>query len=104
MLKDHLVSKEGEAVDRVICNYARSWCLLQGYDEQQLAEVSIKAIKLTQVTKASAFNKSMVATGDLKWSHVRSEPEKAYDLKETDLLNCIMPFFSRHKKTRSICA
>ncbi|MFO7552874.1 MAG: RhuM family protein [Haliea sp.] len=33
-----LVSAEGEAVARVISDYARSWSLLQGYDEQQLAD------------------------------------------------------------------
>ncbi len=37
-----LVSTEGEAVARVISDYARSWSLLQGYDEQHLAEVGIK--------------------------------------------------------------
>lgn len=37
-----LVSTEGEAVARVISDYARSWSLLQGYDEQQLAELNIK--------------------------------------------------------------
>lgn len=36
-----LVSTEGEAVARVISDYARSWSLLQGYDDQQLAEVGI---------------------------------------------------------------
>jgi hypothetical protein len=30
-----------------------------------------------------AFNESMVVTGDLKWSHVRSESKKADNLKET---------------------
>jgi len=33
-----LVSAEGEAVASVITDYARSWSLLQGYDEQHLAE------------------------------------------------------------------
>lgn len=37
-----LVSAEGEAVARVISDYARSWSLLQGYDEQQLAEIGVK--------------------------------------------------------------
>lgn len=37
-----LVSSEGEAVARVISDYARSWSLLQGYDEQQLAEIGVK--------------------------------------------------------------
>ncbi|WP_018404072.1 virulence RhuM family protein [Marinobacter gelidimuriae] len=41
-----LVSTEGEAVARVISDYARSWSLLQGYDEQQLAEVGIKQLDM----------------------------------------------------------
>tara|TARA_R110002167_G_scaffold6553_6_gene30361 strand:- start:1448 stop:2452 length:1005 start_codon:yes stop_codon:yes gene_type:complete len=36
-----LVSAPGEAVVQVISDYARSWSLLQGYDEQSLADVSI---------------------------------------------------------------
>ena len=36
-----LVSDEGEAVARVIREYARSWSLLQGYDEQALAEIDL---------------------------------------------------------------
>ena len=39
-----LVSVEGEAVTQVISDYARSWSLLQGYDEQQLAELHTQAI------------------------------------------------------------
>ncbi|WP_198411306.1 virulence RhuM family protein [Marinimicrobium alkaliphilum] len=35
-----LASPEGEAVTSVISDYARSWSLLQGYDEQALSEVS----------------------------------------------------------------
>ncbi len=35
-----LISAEGEAVARVISDYARSWSLLQGYDEQALAEIA----------------------------------------------------------------
>lgn len=37
-----LVSTEGVAVALVISDYARSWSLLQGYDEQSLASVAIK--------------------------------------------------------------
>jgi len=37
-----LVSSEGEAVARVISDYARSWSLLQGYDQQHLSEIGIK--------------------------------------------------------------
>lgn len=35
-----LVSSEGEAVAQVISDYARSWTLLQSYDEQALSEVN----------------------------------------------------------------
>jgi prophage maintenance system killer protein len=37
-----LISTEGEAVAGVISDYARSWSLLQGYDEQHLSEIGIK--------------------------------------------------------------
>lgn len=36
-----LVTPEGEAVASVISDYARSWSLLQGYDEQALGELSV---------------------------------------------------------------
>lgn len=38
----NLVTPEGAAVASVISDYARSWSLLQGYDEQQLAENDIQ--------------------------------------------------------------
>lgn len=34
------MSAEGEAVARVISDYARSWSLLHGCDEQALAEIA----------------------------------------------------------------
>lgn len=37
-----LVSDEGQAVLRVIGDYARSWSLLQGYDEQSLQELNAR--------------------------------------------------------------
>lgn len=42
LINQGLVSSEGEAVAGVISEYARSWSLLQGYDEQQLDEVGVK--------------------------------------------------------------
>lgn len=36
-----LMSAEGEAVAKVISDYARSWSLLQGYDEQALGEIAL---------------------------------------------------------------
>ena len=57
-----LVSSEGEAVARVISDYARSWSLLQGYDEQQLAEVGIKQPDMQPLELDEALN----AIGELK--------------------------------------
>tara|TARA_R110002110_G_scaffold61225_3_gene172031 strand:+ start:1095 stop:2099 length:1005 start_codon:yes stop_codon:yes gene_type:complete len=57
-----LVSSEGEAVARVISDYARSWSLLQGYDEQVLAEVDIKQLDMHPL----ALDEALAAIGDLK--------------------------------------
>ncbi|WP_200881866.1 virulence RhuM family protein [Nitrincola sp. A-D6] len=42
LTNQQLVLPEGVAVATVISDYARSWSLLQGYDEQHLAEIGIK--------------------------------------------------------------
>lgn len=57
-----LVSREGEAVARVISDYARSWSLLQGYDEQQLAEVGIRQPDMQSL----ALDEALKAIGELK--------------------------------------
>jgi len=57
-----LVSIEGEAVARVISDYARSWSLLQGYDEKQLAEVGIKQLDMQPLELGEALK----AIGELK--------------------------------------
>jgi len=57
-----LVSTEGEAVARVISDYARSWSLLQGYDEQQLAEVGIKQFDMQPLE----LDEALTAIGELK--------------------------------------
>ena len=57
-----LVSTEGEAVARVISDYARSWSLLQGYDEQQLAEVGIKQLDMLPLE----LDEALKAIGELK--------------------------------------
>jgi len=57
-----LVSSEGEAVARVISDYARSWSLLQGYDEQQLAEVGIKQLDMQPLE----LDETLKAIGELK--------------------------------------
>ncbi|WP_018917978.1 virulence protein RhuM/Fic/DOC family protein [Vreelandella zhanjiangensis] len=65
-----LVSTEGEAVARVISDYARSWSLLQGYDEQQLAELNIKqpgmkSLGLKEALKAiSELKHTLIAKGE----------------------------------------
>lgn len=57
-----LVSNEGEAVARVISDYARSWSLLQGYDDQQLAEVGINQSNMQPLE----LNEAVEAIGELK--------------------------------------
>jgi len=57
-----LVSTEGEAVARVISDYARSWSLLQGYDEQRLAEVGIKQLDMQPLE----LDEALTAIGQLK--------------------------------------
>lgn len=57
-----LVSTEGEAVAIVISEYARSWSLLQGYDEQSLASVAIKQDTMQPL----ALDDVLVAIGKLK--------------------------------------
>jgi prophage maintenance system killer protein len=42
LANQQLVNPVGEAVLSVISDYARSWSLLQGYDEQNLSELSAK--------------------------------------------------------------
>ncbi|NLY16538.1 MAG: virulence protein RhuM/Fic/DOC family protein [Gammaproteobacteria bacterium] len=65
-----LVSNEGEAVARVISDYARSWSLLQGYDEQQLTEVDIKQpdmqpLELDEALKAiRELKQTLIAKGE----------------------------------------
>lgn len=65
-----LVSAEGEAVASVISDYARSWSLLQGYDEQHLAEVGLKQpdMRVLSLEEASAgiaeLKQTLIAKGE----------------------------------------
>ena len=57
-----LVSVEGEAVTQVISDYARSWSLLQGYDEQQLAELHTQQADMQPLV----FERAVRAINELK--------------------------------------
>ncbi len=57
-----LVSNEGEAVAQVISDYARSWSLLQGYDEQQLSEVGVRQPDMQPLK----LDEALQAIGELK--------------------------------------
>lgn len=65
-----LVSDEGEAVLAVINDYARSWSLLQGYDEQSLTSLTNKqndmqALDLNDVLAAIAeLKKTLIHKGE----------------------------------------
>lgn len=65
LANQQLVSDEGEAVLAVINDYARSWSLLQGYDEQSLTSLTKKqndmlALELNDVLVAIAELKKML--------------------------------------------
>ena len=70
LAKQQLVSDEGEAVLAVINDYARSWSLLQGYDEQSLKSLTKKqndmlALELDDVLEAIAeLKKTLIAKGE----------------------------------------
>jgi len=65
-----LVSTEGEAVARVISDYARSWSLLEGYDEQSLNSISIQqdsmqTLALSHVLPAiEKLKRTLIAKGE----------------------------------------
>jgi len=65
-----LVTETGEAVAQVIRDYARSWSLLQGYDEQVLAEVGtkqsdMKALDLQDATNAiQSLRQTLIKKGE----------------------------------------
>lgn len=70
LANQQLVSAEGEAVLGVIADYARSWSLLQGYDEQSLAgrtgtQQGMRSLKLDEVLSAIAQLKAeLMAKGE----------------------------------------
>ncbi|NYT57796.1 virulence protein RhuM/Fic/DOC family protein [Alcaligenaceae bacterium] len=65
-----LISAEGEAVARVISDYARSWSLLQGYDEQVLAEIAqsqsdMRPLNLTEALSAiTELKQALITKGE----------------------------------------
>lgn len=70
LANQQLVQPEGSAVLSVIADYARSWSLLQGYDEQSLAalphkQTGMQALELTHVLAAIGELKStLIAKGE----------------------------------------
>jgi prophage maintenance system killer protein len=70
LANQQLISDQGEAVLGVITKYARSWSLLQGYDEQSLSEQTgkqsgMKVLHLDEVLAAIAQLKTeLIAKGE----------------------------------------
>jgi prophage maintenance system killer protein/prophage antirepressor-like protein len=70
LMHQQLVSTQGEAVVRVIADYARSWSLLQGYDEQSLTgqtgkQGTMRALHLDEVLAAIGQLKAeLIAKGE----------------------------------------
>ncbi|WP_330147965.1 RhuM family protein [Shewanella oncorhynchi] len=65
-----LINPDGQAVVNVIAEYARSWSLLQGYDEQSLTEITHKQqqmqpLALDEVLAAiAALKTNLIAKGE----------------------------------------
>lgn len=65
-----LINPDGQAVVNVIAEYARSWSLLQGYDEQSLTEITHKQqqmqpLELDEVLAAiAALKTNLIAKGE----------------------------------------
>jgi len=65
-----LMSADGEAVARVISDYARSWSLLQGYDEQVLGEIAqsqsdMRPLDLSEALPAiTELKQTLIAKGE----------------------------------------
>lgn len=65
-----LINPDGQAVVNVIAEYARSWSLLQGYDEQSLTEITHKQqqmqpLPLDEVLAAiAALKTNLIAKGE----------------------------------------
>ncbi|ETF00525.1 cytochrome C [Advenella kashmirensis W13003] len=57
-----MISAQGEAVARVISDYARSWSLLQGYDEQALEEIAQNQTDMRPLS----LNDALAAIAELK--------------------------------------
>ncbi|MFZ2289738.1 MAG: virulence protein RhuM/Fic/DOC family protein [Halopseudomonas yangmingensis] len=70
LANQQLVNPEGEAVLSVISDYARSWSLLQGYDEQSLGalpnkQASMRALGLDEsLTAIAALKKTLITKGE----------------------------------------
>lgn len=62
LANQQLVNPEGEAVLSVISDYARSWSLLQGYDEQSLGALPNKQARM----RALVLDDALAAIAELK--------------------------------------
>ncbi len=62
LTSQQLLSEPGQAVVSVIHDYARSWSLLQGYDEQALAKIADEQSGM----RALALQDALAAIGQLK--------------------------------------
>jgi len=70
LANQQLVSNEGQAVLGVIADYARSWSLLQGYDEQSLTgqtgrQQGLRSLELDEVLAAiGQLKRELIAKGE----------------------------------------
>lgn len=62
LTNQQLVTEQGVEVLKVVSDYARSWSLLQGYDEQSLAQLTAKQREM----KSLMFDDVLIAINQLK--------------------------------------
>lgn len=66
-----LINTQGEAIISVINDYARSWSLLQGYDEQSLKEI----INKQDAMRALNLDDALTAISQLKHELIKAKPQ-----------------------------
>ncbi|MGB2130644.1 MAG: RhuM family protein [Marinobacterium sp.] len=65
-----LIAPSGQAVVQVISDYARSWSLLQGYDEQSLSDVGVRQDSMQPLAQddvlaaIAALKQTLIAKGE----------------------------------------
>ncbi|MCG8316495.1 MAG: virulence RhuM family protein [Pseudomonadales bacterium] len=83
LANQQLVSENGAAVLAVVRDYARSWSLLQGYDEQSLTDQTLKQADMQSLD----LDRSLSAIAELKRTLINKGEATALCLKQAEVLS-----------------